>query len=442
MANSRRTGLALILLSGGISLLWGFSIAQTGNRWVDFRAVYYGTRCLMQHRDPYNVGDLEDYYRAERGAPPGETEIAHQGVTLYVNVPTTFVLVAPFALLPWGPAHLLWIAFTAAAFFLAAVLMWDIGRRFAPWISLSLACILLANSESLFVGGNTAGITVGLCVVAVWCFVEERFVWAGVLCLGLSLAMKPHDGGLIWLCFLFAGGALRKRALQSILITAVIGVSAYLWISHVAPHWWQEWRSNLWIIAQPGGINDPGPDSLTGRSSSMVIDLQAAVSVFRDDPRLDNLVSYLVCVPLLFVWAVGSLRSSGSKLQLWIGIAAVLCLTMLVTYHRPYDAKLLLLTIPATAMLWARGGRVGWTAALVNGAAIVLTGDLFLVGLGAIAWKLHFGTAGLGGKLLTLVLIRPASLILLAMAIFYLWVYLRSSRAEKNSGVRHEVEAL
>jgi len=32
---------------------------------------------------------------------------------------------------------------------------------------------------------------------------------------------------------------------------------------------------------------------------------------------------------------------------------------MLVTYHRPFDAKLLLLAVPACAMLWAEGGRIG-----------------------------------------------------------------------------------
>ena len=35
-------------------------------------------------------------------------------------------------------------------------------------------------------------------------------------------------------------------------------------------------------------------------------------------------------------------------------------------------------------------------------------------------------TAGFGRQLLTLVLIRPESIALLAMGIFYLWIYLRA----------------
>jgi hypothetical protein len=98
---------------------------------------------------------------------------------------------------------------------------------------------------------------------------------------------------------------------------------------------------------------------------------------------------------------------------------------MLVTYHRPYDAKLLMLAIPACAILWNEGGPIRWIALAVNTAGIVLTGDIPLAILGIFANKLHVGTAGIYGKMLTVLLMRPASLILLAMGMFYLWVYVR-----------------
>jgi hypothetical protein len=346
-------------------------------------------------------------------------------VVLYVNVPTSFIVVTPFALLPWGPAHLLWLSLTAGVFILAALLMWNLGASYAPDISLILIFILLANCESIFGAGNTAGIAVGLCVIAAWCFIRERFVWAGILCLALSLAIKPHDAGLVWLYFLLAGGVYRKRALQTLLITVVIGLAAFLWVSHVAPHWMQDWQSNLATISAPGGINEPGPASLTGRSAFMVIDLQAAISIFRDNPRIYNPASYIVCAVLLLAWAVRTLRSSFSPARAWIALAAVAPLTMLITYHRPWDAKLLMLTVPACAILWAEGGRIAWVALLVNSMGLLLTGDIPLASLSIISNKLHGYIAGFFGQILTLVLIRPASLILLVMSIFYLWVYLR-----------------
>jgi hypothetical protein len=392
---------------------------------VGFRAVYYGTRCLLEHHNPYNVSELESVYRRDGGERPAESMPYHQSVTLYVNVPTTFLFVAPFAMLPWGPAHVLWLMLTAGVLILAAFLMWDLGSSYAPKVSLFLVCILLANCESVFVTGNTAGIVVGLCVVAVWCFLQERFVPAGILCLAISLAMKPHDAGLVWFYFLLVGAPYRKRALQTFLITAVLGLCAFLWVSHVAPNWIESWHSNLSAISAHGGINEPGPTSLTGHSPGMVIDLQAAVSIFRDDPRIYNPASYLVCGALLLIWSVRTLRSRFTQSRAWLALATVVPLTMLITYHRPYDARLLLLTIPACAMLWAEGGAIRRIALLVTTAGLVLTGDIPLAILSNLANDLRVGTAGIFGKILTVVLLRPASIILLVMGIFYLWMYLR-----------------
>jgi hypothetical protein len=441
MTKTRRNALAWILLASGISIWWGFSVGQNANGWVDFRAVYYGTRCLLEHHNPYKVSELEGVYRAEGGERPSEKVAAHQAVVLYVNVPTTFIVVAPFAMLPWGPAHVLWLVFTAGVFLLAALLMWDLGASYAPDVSLVLIFILLVNCESIFGAGNTAGIAVGLCVIAAWCFLRKRFIPAGVLCLALSLAIKPHDAGLVWLYFLLAGGVYRKRALQALFITAVLGLSAFLWVSHVAPHWMQDWQSNLSTISAPGGINEPGPFALTSRGGAPVIDLQAAISVFRDDPRIYNPASYIVCGALFLAWGLRTLRMSFSPAKAWIALAAIVPLTMLITYHRPWDAKLLMLTIPACAILWAEGGPIAWIALLVNSVGLVLTGDISQAVLSIVFNQLHVDTAGILGQMLTLVMIRPASLILLAMSIFYLWVYLRRAGSDGECGMAENISA-
>jgi hypothetical protein len=425
MTRTRRIALAWILLASGISIWWGSSIGQTANGWVDFRAVYHGTRCLLQGHNPYNVKDLESVYRADGGERPIETAATLQAVVLYVNLPTSFLFLAPFAMLPWGAAHLLWISLTAGVFTLAAFLIWDIGSSHAPDLSLFLICILLANCEGIFCAGNTAGIVVGLCVVAVWCFLKERFVWAGILCMAASMAIKPHDAGLVWLYFLLAGAPWRKRALQSLLLTALLGMAAFLWLSHVAPGWIGDWRSNLAAISMRGGINEPGLASLTGRTPAMVIDLQAAISIFRDDPRFYNPASYLFCGALLLAWSLRTLTFRSSRTRAWFALAAIVPLSMLVTYHRPWDAKLLMLTVPACAILWTEGGLTRWLALVISTAGVVLTGDVPLAILALLANKLHIGAAGIFDQMLAVVLLRPASLILLVMSLFYLWIYLR-----------------
>jgi hypothetical protein len=268
-------------------------------------------------------------------------------------------------------------------------------------------------------------------VIAAWCFLEERFVLAGVLCLTVSLAVKPHDSGLVWLYFLLAGGVYRKRALQTLALTVALGLPAVLWVTHLAPHWMQELHSNLQVASAPGGrINlEPGSFS-SGNSPQMIIDLQSTISAFWNDPRFYNSVSYLVCGTLLLIGAIHTLRLDFSRRRAWLALAAIAPLTLLITYHRCYDAKLLLLTVPACAMLWAEGGPVRWIALLVNTFGIVFTSDIPLGIINVVANSMHPSSAGISGEILTAVLLRPTPLILLAMGIFYLCIYLRRDPAQ------------
>ena len=441
MLSSYPKGLFWVLVCLAVSILWGGWVGRDGNAWVDFRAVYAGTRCLIHHHNPYSVSDLEREYASEDGQRPPNGRSYIQAITLYVNMPTTFVLVAPFAVLPWGPAYILWMLATGCVFVLAILMMWSIGARYEPQSATLLACVIAINCESIFAAGNTAGMVVGLCGIAVWCLIQNRFLWMGVVCLALSLAVKPHDAGLVWLYFLLAGGVHRKRALRSLAITTAIGLVAALWISHVAPHWMHDWEANLSTISAPGGINEPGPDSVSGHSTYMVVDLQAALSIFRDNPRFYNPASYLVCGAFLLVWLIRTLRTRFSIPNAWLALAAVVPCGLLITYHRPWDAKLVILAIPACSMLWARRNRLGKIAMLVTVAATFFAGDASLAFFKGLADELHPGTATLGGQLLTVVLRRPESIALLAMGVFYMWAYVMPAEVLVESVVEADVHA-
>jgi hypothetical protein len=315
---------------------------------------------------------------------------------------------------------------TAGSLVFAGFLIWNLGANDSPLVSGALICFILANSEVLFATGNPAGVAISFCVVAVWCFLREKFVWAGVLCLAVSLAIKPHDAGLVWLYFLLAGGIYRKRAMQTLVLVAVLMVPACLWVSSVAPHWIGELQSNLLAAAAPGGVNDPGPANPIYKSCpAMIIDLQSTISAFRDDPRIYNSIGYLVCGVLLLIGAIRTLRTPFSQRRAWLALAAIAPLTLLVSYHRLYDAKLLLLAVPACAMLWAERGPIRWIALLVTTAGVVLTADFPLIILMIFIRNVPVCTAGLSGQIHTAVLTRPTPIILLAMGIFYLWIYIR-----------------
>ncbi len=161
-----------------------------------------------------------------------------------------------------------------------------------------------------------------------------------------------------------------------------------------------EWHSNVSALSVHGGLIDPGPASTGSHGLDMLVSLQAVMSVFRDDPRFYNLASYLVCAPLVLAWGLVTLRTRPSARRAWLALAAIAALAMLPVYHRLFDARLLLLTVPACAMLWAEGGLIGWLALAVTWAGFVLTGDIPWVIFLALIRTLHLPAAGLTGQIL------------------------------------------
>ena len=436
MTRARFNGLMFFVLGGAMFVSGGYLCEHFfPASMADFKEAYYGGRCLLRHADPYQESDLRRVYQSEQGADTTTHSELERVVTLYINLPALLVFTAPFAMLPWGPAHLLWMILTAASFILAAYLMWGLAARDAPVLSGVLIGLFLVGSELLLEIGNPAGIVVGFCVIAVWCFLKDRFVSAGILCLALSLAIKPHVAGPVWLFFLSGGGLSRKRAWQTLATTAVLSLAAVFWVSHVAPHWMAELRANLQTISAHGNMGDPGPSSVEPRFHGAIsISLQTAVSIFRDDPRFYNLFTYVLCAPLLLVWAMTALRGRFSQESAWLALAAIAALSMLPLYHRLHDTGLLLLLFPAFAMLWARGGPTAWLALLFTGAGTVMTSDIPVQLLAIYGAHLTESASGLSGKLLMLVFSRPVPLILLAIGVFYLWVYVRHTVPDAHRG--------
>ena len=434
---ARRDGLILLLLGSVIFVLLGAALENSAaTPSSDFRALYYPARTLANNSDPYSIPQVSSVYQADSAHFPRDDWKARVIATCNVYPPTAFIFMFPFAMLEWGPAHILWLILTAVGILFVCFLIWNIGAVYAPLASGALIALFLVNSELLMISSNAAGIVVSFCIIAVLCFLRNRFVAVGILCLAISLTIKPQETGLVWLYFLLAGGIYRKRALQTLLVTVAISLPAVLWVWRVSPHWLAEWHSNLAVFSARGGINDPGPASAGGHGLAMVISLQSILSVFRDDPHFYNLGSYTVAAPLLAVWAIITLRGRISPSKTWLALASIAAISMLPVYHRQYDAKLLLLTLPACVMLWAEGRPLGRLALLVNTAGFVLTGDLTWAILLGLIGHLHLDGTGFSGWLSTALQVFPAPLMLLGMAIFYLWIYARHgfTSAQESEG--------
>jgi Glycosyltransferase family 87 len=402
-------GLYFFLIGSAVFVLLGFTLQRTvplsDQSMGDFRVVYFPARCLVEGYDPYSQASVQDVYRESL---PGQT--AEPTTSRLIYPPTLFALMAPISLLPWSAACAVWNILTFGSMIFASYLIWSIGNDISPVLAGALIGFLLANSFTLAILTNSSAVATAFCLIGTWCFIKDKNIPLGVLCLAFSLLARPQTGGLIWLYFLLAGGVYRKRALQVLLVVGLLGIPTVLWVWHISPNWLRELKSNLALMSVHGAISDPGPASLGKYNLVVFLNLQAVVSEFRDDPHFYNLVSYAIVAPLLVIWGYFSIKAKKTARNLWLGIATITPLSLLPLYHHVYDAKILLLTVPACALLRTEGRKVLPGLTIL---AFVLTGDVPLVIFRRILQNLQ----------VPVLEVFPIPLTLLALGIGYLWVY-------------------
>ena len=435
MSKMRSTSVILILLCSAFSIIMGRWLDQSSGAGASsYRAVYYGARCLLKHADPYNPGEFSRVYLAENGPlprDPARRPLFLRAVMVCVNLPTTLFLLIPLALLPWGLSHVLWLIFIAICLTVGAILAYDLTTKDDSRLPLILICLLMGNCQVLFTVANAAAAAVGLCVIAVWCFTRRRFEWLGVMALAISLALKPHDSGLVWLWLLVAGGVLRKRALQSAVLVAAIAIPAVLVVAHSSPQWRSELTANLAATSAQGDISDPGPSSNSRQGSAdIIIDLQTALSVLNDDPHFYSPATYLICGILILIWLIAAMRSRHEVANNFFGLASICALTMLVSYHRPYDAKLLLLAIPAVSMLDFENRLARNLASFLVTTSVLFTSDLPLALLAVLTRGIDVRSLSGVSRTLLLPVLRPAPIALLLMSMVLLRLFVRRARVE------------
>lgn len=360
MTVTSRDGFYFAAVGWAIFVLLGSVLAFTMD-WsmADFNPLYTAARCLHGHGDPYNSRDVLLAYGQETGKPLDQSSVAGEMAIRNVYPPTQFLFTFPITWLPYSSCRLLWMVLNIASLTAAAFLIFR--ESAAASISSGLLIgFLLANSETFLAMGNAAGIAVGLCGVSAWCFLRNRYSAVGVVCLALSLMLKPQDAGLVWLFFLLSGGTPRKRALQTLYVVLGLSIPILLAMNAVAPHWFSELQANRAFFAQPGNNDDPGPTAMMWPTA--MINLQTVISLANNSPGVYNPVAYLLCALVLLPIGYATLRSKPSHNRAWVALAAVSALTMLPIYHRRHDARLLLLMIPACAVLWSEGRRRGLMA--------------------------------------------------------------------------------
>jgi hypothetical protein len=434
MDTRRKDGLYLLILGGLVFVFLGSFLGITMD-WsmADFKQLYYAARCLHEHSDPYDQAAVLAVYRKAGGDRIADLTVANVMTIRNIYLPSQFVFTFPFFWLSYGAARLLWMTLTLGSLILASILIWDVSADCAPIVSGALIGFMLATSGTLVGLGNAAGIAIGLCVVASWCFLRGRHAAIGVVCLAFSLMLKPQDAIFVLLFFLLAGRSHRKRAIQSIITAFAFTLPVVLWLTSIAPHWTKGLAANLSFFGARGGLSDPGPSSILWPTA--MVNLQTVTSLFDNDPKFYNLVTYILCGALLLPLAYTTIRSKLSAENAWMALAAASAITLLVVYHRRNDTKLLLLSVPACAMLISQGGRAGKLALVLTTAAFFFTGDVQSIFGFEFLHRLQVHHRVLADSLQVPIQVLPAPLLLFALGVFYVWILVRAEGSLKAKQV-------
>ena len=324
---------------------------RDGAQTRDFVAPYAGARCLWTGCNPYDSQQIAKSFADAGGLSTDHPDWKWEPA---VYPPSTLIELLPFSLLRYHAARIVWYGCNALTFCAGMLMMtFFIRRRYRPWALLAGALALTSETVALLFNiGQPTGSAVGLLVIALWFLLKTDRWMAGVICLGLSLGLKPQLAGLVFLCLLWRtrhrAAAVRAGGLAGAFL--VCGL-AWLTLSPDAKGWRQDYHAQVEGSLVPGGINDP---TVKNYGSEQFTNLQTVFALIHETPAFYNSMTYGAAAILLTAWVVGSLRQREDAAGLWVSIAAMACIGLLPVYHREYDCVLLILTWPILGWMAAR----------------------------------------------------------------------------------------
>jgi hypothetical protein len=377
----------------------------------DLVPVYAGARCLVHGCDPYAPSQLESEFFRAGGMP---SDLPSWQIDVPVYPPSTFLALAPIALLRFPVARFIWFLLNGCLFATAAGLILSSCPPPHRWLATILVSFFVLTAGISLVLGQPAVFAISLVVIGSCLFLGGRLVPLGAFLFFLSLAVKPQIGGFIVLYF------VAQRIYWRYAAFALAGAAfLLLWASLILGHhprsagWASTLRGNLSATLSPGGSADPRPANPQAIGDE---NLQALTSIFVANTGQFNATAYAIFLALLGAGTVVVLRANrGPELHL-MALGALSILTLMPIYHRFYDTRLLLLSVPAVLVVFQSRRVLGSVIAVLTvfaAVSIQYRVQVFLLQQGK--WQ-----SVLANKFLFVLLLRHQNLIMLLLFLLYL----------------------
>jgi hypothetical protein len=403
--------LHLLLLFISVLVMFAFAGARVTRASNDFVPVYTGARCLLHGCNPYDTFQLEQQFYQAGGQA---SELPSWQIDVPVYPPSTFLVLSPLALLTFPVARVIWFLLNGFLLFIAARLIQDMSPPQHRWLTTILVCYFVITAEIVLVLGQPAVFAISLVIIGSYLFLRGRFLPAGAFLFLLSLAVKPQIGGLI-LLYLLLRRIHWRYAAAAMAGAGVVLLSASLILGHHprSAAWASTLRANLSATLSPGGSADPRPEN---RQAIGDLNLQSLTSIFFPEAHAFNSAAYTVFLALLALGILVVLRTRASRETHFISLAALSVLSLMPVYHRFYDTRLLLLSIPAIGIVLQKRRLLGaLIAVLTLLATISLQYRIQIFLLQQAKWQNI-----LANKFLFIVLLRQQNLEMLILFCLYL----------------------
>jgi len=334
-----RAALWVVLAIAGAWFVWHGPVrAMRPDRSGDFALVQAASSAFVTGANPYDADDLDAVYR-RTGA--GEAFPHWRGSRDLLYPPTTFVVLSPLALLSFEVGRIAWMAINV----LCVLVIFESLRRLigAPWggnASMLLGAATLAYAPVLTaIGfGQTPLPVVALICAAQAARVSGRRSVSGGL-LGVATALKPQMG-LVFLAY----EAFRLRWRASLVGLAVaLGalVVASIRLDSAGVDWVAELRANVQAFTTGGAPGDP---TTANPIRYQLIHLKQPLHVLFESRGLVSALSFAFVGALALWYFLVWLRRREDATEL-LTLSMACPLSLLVVYHRAYDASLLLIPV-------------------------------------------------------------------------------------------------
>jgi hypothetical protein len=332
MKNLRKLDLRILTIAIAAIIFFMLGALRASQTKNDFVPVYDGARCMLHGCNPYGTG-----------------------VLLYP--PSTLLALSPLALFRSPVAWLLWFLLNGGLFVTAVVLVVSLCPSRHRWLATALGAVLLAGSSQLLILAQPSAFAVSLVVIGVFLFLRGRSLFFGAVLLMFSLAVKPQIGGLIVL-YLFWRGIHRRYAALAIggAIALLLCGGLVLKMEPQSANWVSDLRANLAFAGAPGATDDPRPSN---EQAGAALNLQTITSIFFRDEKVFNIAAYVIFGSLFVVWATAVQRMKPTIENHLLSLGALSVLTLLPIYHRNYDSRFLLISLPAVVIVYEKRRIVG-----------------------------------------------------------------------------------